>query len=513
MNYKILSTRNINILIFALLTTCFFCFFYLYPPALDDFWFLTHIKDSASEAGHPENLWTGLFGTFMIHYNLDNARLANTVYPFMLIIPRIIPAIISTIAFALTYWMVLKLSESKSVISVLWAGILICLCLPWHDNLFVIMYSMNYVWTAPLFLFAISAFLKDSSTNYWGCFFLGLLVSISHEGFGVPLLFATSCLLLSKRTTTTKSRIFLIIGLIVGLIYFFSAPSFLARFRYNFANRLEADFFSTFYVLKADWLYFCFLITWIAAASIKRYRSIAFSHHTLILLLSGLANLPIHCFANSLRTTFVGVLVSIIGLIYLINQFNKSKILCIVKYLFTCGAAILISAHLFFSLQDMSRLHNEVIYAINKFQQIKPTSQSDTVFASITPDHKIPWIMLCKTNFIQSNTSNNLSNFLGIHKRQILPPVFKNYHGQYDKKLLGNAGGQIYNGFIIIPWNDNIKIFDSVTQNVFVGLNEKYRQAFIFQFTGADNKKYALLLPITLISDIDRTPTGVNIVN
>ena len=47
--------------------------------------------------------------------------------------------------------------------------------------------------------------------------------------------------------------------------------------------------------------------------------------------------------------------------------------------------------------------------------------------------------------------------------------------------------------------------------SVYVTMNGKPRVSDIVAFTGKDNKKYYLVLPLVLISDIDRTPTEVNI--
>ncbi len=111
---SIASEKSICKAVFIAVAGFFFTFFYFYPIAIDDYWFLNCIKSHATLAGHSDNLWHGLYGAAVDHYSWDNARLANTVYIFMLLMHHDVPAIISTIAFAAAYWLSLKLASANS---------------------------------------------------------------------------------------------------------------------------------------------------------------------------------------------------------------------------------------------------------------------------------------------------------------------------------------------------------------------------------------------------------------
>lgn len=504
------SWPTIRLIIFSLIVGCFFILFYFYPFALDDFWFLRDIYHYASENGPvDQNLFSGYVGAAIQHYKYDNARLANTLYIFMLLLPKIVSATISAASFAITYLLVIKLARATTPTLFACATAFLCLCLPWQDQMFVTMYAMNYVWSAPWMLASIMVFLNKPKLNPIASFCLGLITGLCHEAFALPMFCAFITIILARRAEFSKSRKFLIAGILTGILWFLLAPSFLNRLSSSVSEPIS--WYQRFYVLKIDYLYFLFAVVWIYAAMRKSLRKAAFSNTCIIMLIIGGIGLLFHMFSIVARSTYPIVLVSTIGLISIGRHLFPKIPTIISKYIAPGLILVPLFIHLGYTCWYMPILNREVNTMYDAYAA--HLQKECTFYLPMTENHQVSWLTLCKTNFMYNShwsTFDCLRQALGCPSHTIIPHELKDYEGCHDFETDGNADAVVYKGHIVMPFVDGLRT-TLKDGSVYVTMNGKPRVSDIVAFTGKDNKKYYLVLPLVLISDIDRTPTEVNI--
>ncbi len=500
---SIASGKNICKAVFIAVAGFFFIFFYFYPNAIDDYWFLRCIRFHATLAGHSDNLWYGLYGAGVEHYLQDNARLANTVYIFILLLPHVVPAIISTIAFAAAYWLSLELASANSLLWFSTVTLMTCVFLPWHDNMFVVMYSMNYVWTAPLMLACVYIFISKDNFNKWAGLGLGIFTGLSHEGFAVPIIFSMVVMLVFKLIPANKHRLFLLAGLVIGLLWLCISPSIPIRLDefLNSSERLS--------VIKTEWAFYLYLIVWTVCFCSRKWRKIATHRIAIFCLLTGFAVIPIHLFCHRMRATYPMVLVSIIGTVYLlkncIGNCNRKSIIHSISALIL----VITFSHLTIASLRIIDLNKEI--GVMNEEISKATAENSTIYSPLHYDHQEPWGVLGKSNFMSACilTTSQAKYLCPTTKITILPAELQNYSGQYDSVIPGNAHALFYNELFILPLKDGQDDIDySALQIKFSGSWHTFQK---IKFTGADGKNYLLLIPFAKISDFSRKIQEINV--
>lgn len=490
--------------VFTIVTAAFSLMFYFYPYIGDNLWFLSAIHEHATKCGHPSTLLYGLYGAGKYHYLNDNARLANTILPGILLLPKWIPVLISTISFALTYALVLKFGNISSFTGFTVSTLLLCIALPWHDSMFITMFTMNYVWTGALMLFSIWWFLNGKH-HILSSLILGIFMGVSHECFSIPLLFAFCCLIFLKKRKINAWRIAIMAGLLIGIIILYTTPAFIPRaasfvIKGASPNRLN--------YLSSEISYYIYLIGWLVFALQKQYRERAFSTMQVVCLSLGFAVIPIHMFCYSPRATYPLVLVSIIGLLNLpwsdichINKWIKAAG-CLLIYLF-------LSCHLYIACKDIYRLNNEMNAIFASLENQKPGQT--IIYTDITYPHQLSWLSLCKMNFwntTQQLTYKWYAEITGLPRCGVVPKVLKDYTGQYDEMIPGNAGAKLYKGLAILPLINFPGHVDR--SKIYAQLAGRERAVGSEYFVGKDGKEYLVIIPFIRISDFSHKIQQIN---
>ena len=484
-------------IIFTFVSVCFFIYFYFYPTALDDYMFLNGMKEQAIAAGHPGSLWHGLWGEAVNRYYEDNGRLANTVFPSMLLVPRIIPVVISIAAFIVTYILIIKLSHAKSLFLFCVATFGVCVLMPWHDNLFVLMYQINYVWTGALMLVALYLFLDRRKHSAGLSFTAGLILGLSHEGFTIPLLCAALAIIMIKRHSLNTTRIALIAGMIAGTIWIVSAPATWTKsaiLAQQDAGRLS--------LLRVEWLYYLYIMIWIVCAVQRRTRVHAMSDLALICLIAGAMVIPFHIFSYRMRAIYPLCMLAIIGLTYLGQQLPRHPISNILKNSLIIIACAFLAVHLSLAAVYIFKLHAETSVQIDIQEQ--NASRDTTLFVPLKYDYQLPWLTLCKANCIYRGMSGSFyDRYSNIRHHVILPEELHGYRGEADHIIPGGADARYFKGFIIV----DADLANRLTV-VFAYTPHTYESV---RFTGADNKEYALIIPTAAMRDVIRKIQEVRI--
>ncbi len=489
--------------------SAFFLLFYFYPYANDDFWFLSDIKRCASAAGKTDNLWSGLWDTCLWRYRTDNARLANTAFIFMLLVPRIIPSLISTISLGITYLLMLRLANVSKLSTFAIVSFFLCIFFPWNDSLFLIMYQMNYIWVCPWMLLSIHLFLNGNGTKPWIALAVGLVTGLSHEGFALPVIFSAVLMLLFRKVPVNKERLLLIIGLSAGTAWLLLAPSLHARttmfneslFKYSIGQRIR--------IMTVCIPLIIYMVLWTVCYIKKGWRKIALSNINLMCLSIGIATIPFYQYCFSTRSVAPLVIVSGIGVAWTVEAITHGKRQKLISMAASLLSLAFIATHLYATCRQVIVLHNNT-NAIYK-EYVSHKDKRVTIYAKETLNYQIPWIVLERANFINNYnkfTYKHLAALAGTPLHQILPIQLKDYHGQQDIVLPGNAGARLYGGLVIISCDQLPKTLD--IENIQVTIGGNPHECDIFRFTGSDGKEYVLVDPVSSKLDLNRTPLAAN---
>lgn len=482
-------------IIIFVIATFSFLFFY-YPVALDDYRFLDGINSYASTQ-NPKSTLFGLWAKAIETYRFDNARLSNTLGLFMLVIPRWIPATITVIAFSISYLLVISLSRAHTPLWFSLASLLLCTVLPWHDNMFITMYSMNYVWTAPWMLLSIYLFIYRQKHPLWLAILTGIITGLSHEGFAVPTIGGLVLFLLIKRQKPNTIQSTLIISLFIGVLWLLLAPSLFARGS-SFIN--DGTAFARLNAFATEWPFFIYAAFWGCCFLKKNLRHKTMQPIPLICLLIGISTIPLHLFCYAMRATFPMVLCAIIGGIWL-AQSVWEHIGNAVSISITLVASLFMVCHMVVACHYVFILHNEM-EQLNTELARSPKVKT-TIYTPLRYDYQTPWFTLCKSNHrLKGWILTDQAGCFGTAEHTIVPAALKDYKGQYDSIIPGNAKAKLYDGYIICTLDGNLKNIEPSRFNIiFSGNNHEF---YYVRFAGGDGKDYLLLIPHAKISDISR---------
>lgn len=163
----------------------------LTPVVGDDLWYTVTVGD-AEGLEAMKRVWSEICR----HWYFDTGRLANIInLPFLTVIPKWVFGILCG-AFM---WVVIRMSRSliqASPCSMRAMAMVfgIAIILPWLDNMYSVVFALNYFWTGAMTL--VSVIFMFRTMRGWKprpfVFYAGIVVCIfagwMHEGFSVPVL-------------------------------------------------------------------------------------------------------------------------------------------------------------------------------------------------------------------------------------------------------------------------------------------------------------------------------------
>lgn len=318
--------------------------------------------------------FTSTLNNCIDHWNWDTGRLCNTASaPFLGLFPIWVYAAIITFIIAFIYIIGIKIAEIKyvSVNSALWM-FLISFIIPWHDFMFTIVYSINYIWGSALALLIFYLFIKsdqDGKSKIAKCLGLGLLAYITgwwHEGMSFPLLAALIVYQISIRKRPTPYRISLYIGLLLGLATIAAMPAFWLMTDERHSNIIKTVLWETLvHLFVYNCLFYLYAILLIIVCSVTKLRKRIFTdsktlaYHVSILTFGLISCIVYIKYYNGPRTgmfsqIFCGL--GIIGIIKSLGLFNSK----IAGYISLTAIFLLASVSLAKSIQIQNKLSKEI---------------------------------------------------------------------------------------------------------------------------------------------------------
>ncbi len=352
---KIESIRNINGIAIALLILSFGMIWALTPYYNDDLWFMmgTYRTDDIFEK------FCSTLSNCVEHWFTDNGRLANMISPIFL---TLMPKWIFAVLVSLLLWTIIRyarlLANVKSVTIYQWMIIAaVALILPWNDSLFTVIYALNYVFPGALMLFVAYRLVRMSKSEdeFSRRYVVVTAVSAflcgwSHEGFAVPLAVGLVAYILTIGIKNIPQQlIWIALLVILGLSAQFISPAIWSRIGKT------QNIIGSINIIDGNWLwrlvyygllYYIFIVVFIVSVSDKYIRTELMSHqrrplaHLMLLLTIATVGYCLFLFFyTGPRCGFCTQLVSIIGIVYLLNIKNRHK-----KVNIRCGYMAIIFA-------------------------------------------------------------------------------------------------------------------------------------------------------------------------
>lgn len=498
------GSRKIGYLLLLLIFVSFAYCFFLYPLGLDDYWFLSDVKSGIADGG---TFWDGIKHFWEIRVNYDNGRFANLIGVLFLLLPRWVTSAISVLALLLSYLLMCRVAgiTRRDFNAAMLMAVFVAIGLPWHDSIFSSVYSFNYLWATPLMLACILAILRSKPINVALMFVVGVLLGGWHEIYSLPVLIATGILMLMGFLEWRRDRVFLLLGLCIGLVWLMLIPAWSSRVGREVFITPSAYMFVQLMYHFMGWL--PFMLLWGVCICVKKWRKVALSPTVLFIIIACLVIIGVQMVILKARAGFPAFILSYVGIVYILRQVWQSAFIG-GRYPASLVMVILLAlvgAHM--SMVDfyMTKMVNE-LNVIKKVYD-KQTERPVTIFADITYDWQLPPYLLKKTFFERHAHGWHYGCYqiwAGLPSHHIVPVALKNYRAELGEKIEGTADARMWNGYLVMPFKKSVAM-------VWVNYGKDKRHSDLSIFHGADGKCYYFIDPYSHTWEYSFLPVSADV--
>ncbi len=333
------------------------------------------------------------------HWKWDTGRLCNTVSaPFLALFPHYIYSSITGFLIVVIFIIGIKIADLKwiSISSAAWIGI-VSFIIPWHDFMFTVVYSINYVWGCALGLLLLYIFFKDQSgfrisfIAKCGLLLFSYIVGWWHEGLSAPLLIGLIVFLLVEKNKPSTCRLLVLIGLFAGLVTIISMPAFWIMTDDRQSNIIKSVLWETLvHLLVYNCLFYIYtLLLIIRISRIKLYRKSSINvttkaFHSCIFIFGLISCILYLKYYNGPRTGMFSQLLCGLGILNILKDrhIRNQRIWSYISVLFVFSLA---SVSLIKSIIIQEKLSKEIdeVNELAKLSEIK--SGRKIVFYDQTP--------------------------------------------------------------------------------------------------------------------------------
>lgn len=484
--------------------------FFTYPKMFEDWeFYLEFLYKGADSDGH-HSLWHGIKESLFKLDRYSSIRIGNTIGPLLLLVPRWIPSLVTTIFFAFAYWLMAVLSGVKigQWVKLSFLTFLLLFAFNWAERMFCQMYAYNYIVTIPIFLYAVKIFIEKKHFGIAEAVIIGLLISLWHESFGVAFLGGSILTLFFMPEYRTKERYVLTAASFAGLLIMLLLPSLW--------KRKENVFALVMYKPALVYLWGCVAaLSLLVYCSLKKAkRHIIYNPLTIFTLVSCIGLIPLVFVTTFVRIAIPAMVLSIIFLIKVSGELWPS-IYSLKKILPVSFAIVLVL---------LSGIHILAVgFETKKYKAIVEeamdvamdnNNRSDVVFTTIVYPWYNPWIALGRperdflTNSSSSNTLWYIRNVANNYNLNFLPKELKEYQKGYGRKIDGHNNFRIWKGHLV---SDNISDTEYKWANVYYSNYKDVAPIDNAVFIGKDGKEYVYTVAKrSFISRFKKDPIAVD---
>lgn len=491
------APKSSGILI-ALAALAFGALYLTVPCALDDYWFLREINDFGTNADGSFSLLRGAAETFRIHHLTDNSRLANIVGMFILRLPLIVSALLSTLAVWTTLYFMLKLAKCESFIATTAAVMIFTFALPWHQPFFTRVYAYNYIWGAAITSLSIYLFINNKKIKWIWMLILGIVLGAWHEIFSFPTLVGAVACFILRPAKTRSSQIAFCLGLLAGCAWLWLSPSRTNPSGYGSlitTHRLFRNMIGNF------WFPLSFISIQLMCLPFRRFRTYALAPITIFATAFAGICLPVYLLSDAMRVITPAIIICGTATIYIL--YNASRLLSrrartiATNYIaWACAAAwVFFIIHICVAFHTGLKIHDQEKMILSEYQKVKNTD--GVIFADLTTRDNAPWLALSKP--VQNLYTYYahpilLSKYHHGQLLKVIPTCLKGFTADKGRKIPSNDELYEYKGFLIAR---NMNVNESAPiLNAYLEYPDGIAAAHMctYKFTGGDGQSYIFLL-------------------
>ena len=486
---------SLSILAFILMYGFFFC---LMPGYMDEFWYAKDIF--APDQG---GVFHGVLNTIKFHCDYDNARVANMIYCFFLLIPKWIGGILATAAFAYVIIAGRRLTgiyreQGKTgILKTSFFLFLIAFCLPWYDTMGSECYQFNYILSSMLATMTLMLFFGSNHRALPIVFLLfGILTGAWHEGFSVPLIAGfTACLIFFPKTRT-RNNLFLTTGLIIGLSFLVCAPSFWMRLNSVSENKTLSLGHMVAIILMHPAFVLMLVFTGIALIRKTKLRFPLL----ICLIVAALCSFGIHIFSTKVpRTGWFCELASIFAILIISNSKptkpGESKIwskFSMVASLFLLGFTFI---HLIIMDMNVIKIRNQFLYTIESYKRCP----SEPIFLDFDTEHSANLLSWYAPDYTLFNAPANIllisEYFDNGHEFRVIPSRLADASSENGIPVNSNLDIRQLDSHLFMP-TDSTSNFEIIADVDFGIIKRRNVRLICYPFVSQkDGKRYAYIYP------------------
>lgn len=214
----------------AALTVIFTAMFGIMPPLRDDQWFMS-FATAFLENPSLSNFIDGFREQVVFRYNFDNGRIPNLLGTIWVVLPRPLMAAVLGACVALSLYFGARLAhtwrKSAAGYSVLIFGFVIAL--PWFDDMFTIMFAMNYLVPSALMAWVGLRFLRPEPMSTAAAFAVALVLGLWHEAFAASMLAGIVFTALLMPRYRRRASAAMAVALVAAIVFLASVPGTATR--------------------------------------------------------------------------------------------------------------------------------------------------------------------------------------------------------------------------------------------------------------------------------------------
>jgi hypothetical protein len=232
---NITETKNINAIAIFIIIATFGLLWFLMPYYIDDLWYLEGTFGITDRFQR----FTIAANNAISHWFYDTGRVVNLISPiFLTLVPKWLFAIFCMFMLWVIIRYACKLSGAKPASFQQWLIIVaISFIIPWNDNMFCEIFTLNYILPSALMLVVVHRTLRMNESEFTPSkkyvivtFIAAFLCGWSHEGFSVPLIIGLSAYVLTIGLRNTNRKvIWSCIAIFLGIITLLSGPAISVR--------------------------------------------------------------------------------------------------------------------------------------------------------------------------------------------------------------------------------------------------------------------------------------------
>ena len=486
--------------IIAMVTIAHILVYSIMPYTCDDFWYMTPLRDYCMgiDTSFPAN---GLWECWKYHYESDNIRLANVVFTFTLLIPKIFPSIMSGLLVGVMLWLSSKLSglSRRNPLLLVVLALMLSFMLPWYEEMFTQCFALNYIWSSALSLWlAWVFFYKNRQPHVAISAILGVIMGAWHEGIAGPLLVGFVIYLVVDKRAINRQRLAMIIGLVVGLVWLAMAPGLQTNVGYKTTS------FDLYAVLRKVLLYhtplLILMLSIVIALLKKTTRKLILDPIFVAFVAISVSGSALNFITNvGVRTGWMGYLFGIIATIYLWRQMKVARygrVKSVVKRIATIIIALFLLVHYAVVVYYAIKVRAEYDIVMAEYEK----SPDGLVFADVTYDYQaspLAW----KKPYFEMFTYDLVLDWYEKYRNsedkdmRVVPTCMREAEELRGVKVKGDNPFMIYDGFLYAPIVDESKFRRETYYEIDFGHTKKILMCSNFKFTTESGKKYYYAFP------------------